>query len=82
MLSSLLLAYNTNKSSPDSKMSLGMAQEEEEDKQLVLFLWLVVYKDALKMHQVKQMTKCKLLIAAFVGAVHISSHSTSRQTAI
>lgn len=63
-------------------MSLGIAQEEEEDKQLVLFLWLFVYKDALKMHQVRQMTKCELLIGASVGAMHISSHSISRQTAI
>lgn len=50
-----------------------MAQEEKKDKHLFLFLWEIILKDTINVHQVRDIIKCELLSGSFLGIIYISS---------
>lgn len=50
-----------------------MAQEEKKDKHLFLFLWEIILKDTINVHQVRDTIKCELLSGSFLDIICISS---------
>lgn len=50
-----------------------MAQEEKKDKHLFLFLWEIILKDTINVHQVRDTIKSELLSGSFLDIICISS---------